>query len=258
MWTKKKVAVTGAGGFIGSHLVEALVAAGADVTAVVRYNSASSIGNLAFIDPAKLKSARIACGNIEDCDFIYRTLQGNDIIFHLAALIAIPYSYEAPRSYIRTNVEGTLNVLEAARRYDCGRVVHTSTSEVYGTAITTPIDENHPIMSWERLDWSGMPSTITSCTPGSVRVSTTAPFGVTSISADLHKYAYAGKGASTLLWRSIDDMRYQIFVATDFPGGIYASPTLLGTRPGGPIAAAWAAGRLSQIPLQPQISRNGT
>jgi NAD dependent epimerase/dehydratase len=145
MWTKKKVAVTGAGGFIGSHLVEALVTAGADVTAVVRYNSASSIGNLAFIDPEKLKSARIACGNIEDCDFIYRTLQGNDIVFHLAALIAIPYSYEAPRSYIRTNVEGTLNVLEAARRYDCGRVVHTSTSEVYGTAITTPIDENHPL-----------------------------------------------------------------------------------------------------------------
>jgi NAD dependent epimerase/dehydratase len=137
--------VTGAGGFIGSHLVEALVAAGVETTAIVRYNSGSLIGNLAFMDAKARKAVRVASGNIEDSDFVYQTIKGHDIVLHLAALIAIPYSYEAPRSYVRTNVEGTLNVLEAAKRYDVSRVVHTSTSEVYGTAIRTPIDEDHPL-----------------------------------------------------------------------------------------------------------------
>jgi len=145
MWSKKKVVVTGAGGFIGSHLVDALVAAGAATTAVVRYNSGSLIGNLAFMDAETRKTMRVVSGNIEDSDFVYQTIKGHDIVFHLAALIAIPYSYEAPRSYVRTNVEGTLNVLEAARHYDVARVVHTSTSEVYGTALKTPIDESHPL-----------------------------------------------------------------------------------------------------------------
>ena len=145
MWSKKKVVVTGAGGFIGSHLAEALVAAGAATTAVVRYNSGSLIGNLAFVDAETRKTMRVVSGNIEDSDFVYQTIKGHDIVFHLAALIAIPYSYEAPRSYVRTNVEGTLNILEAARRYDVARVVHTSTSEVYGTALKTPIDETHPL-----------------------------------------------------------------------------------------------------------------
>jgi len=144
-WNGRKVVVTGAGGFIGSHLVEALVAAGAETTAVVRYNSGSLIGNLCFIDAAARKAVRVASGNIEDGDFVYRTIKGQDIVLHLAALIAIPYSYEAPRSYLRTNAEGTLNVLEAARRYDVARVVHTSTSEVYGTAVKIPIDEDHPL-----------------------------------------------------------------------------------------------------------------
>jgi NAD dependent epimerase/dehydratase len=141
----KKVVITGAGGFIGSHLVETLVAAGASVTAMVRYNSGSSIGNLAFLEPRLLKAVQIVAGNIEDSDFMYRTIDGQDIVFHLAALIAIPYSYEAPRAYVRTNVEGTLNVLEAARRFNVARVVHTSTSEVYGTALRVPIDEEHPL-----------------------------------------------------------------------------------------------------------------
>jgi NAD dependent epimerase/dehydratase len=145
MWSGKKVLVTGAGGFIGSHLTEALVVAGATTTAMVRYNSGALIGNLAFIDDDARKSMRVASGNIEDSDFVYQTIKGQDIVFHLAALIAIPYSYEAPRSYVRTNVEGALNVLEAARRYGVVRVVHTSTSEVYGTALRTPIDENHPL-----------------------------------------------------------------------------------------------------------------
>jgi NAD dependent epimerase/dehydratase len=145
MWTGKKVVVTGAGGFIGSHLVEALVTAGASVTAVVRYNSGSLIGNLAFLDQSVRDNLRVASGNIEDSDFMYRTIERQEIVLHLGALIAIPYSYEAPRSYVRANIEGTLNVLEAARRYDVARVVHTSTSEVYGTALRVPIDETHPL-----------------------------------------------------------------------------------------------------------------
>jgi NAD dependent epimerase/dehydratase len=145
MWTGKKVVVTGAGGFIGSHLVEALVTVGASVTAVVRYNSNSLIGNLAFLDGSILRAAKVVAGNIEDSDFVYSTIKGHEVVMHLAALIAIPYSYEAPRSYVRTNVEGTLNVLEAARRYDVARVVHTSTSEVYGTALRVPIGEDHPL-----------------------------------------------------------------------------------------------------------------
>jgi NAD dependent epimerase/dehydratase len=145
MWSDKKVVVTGAGGFIGSHLVEALAAAGAATTAMVRYNSGSLIGNLTFMDAELRQAVRVVSGNIEDSDFVYQTIKGHDIVLHLAALIAIPYSYEAPRSYVRANVEGTLNVLEAARRYDVTRVVHTSTSEVYGTALRTPIDESHPL-----------------------------------------------------------------------------------------------------------------
>jgi NAD dependent epimerase/dehydratase len=145
MWTGKKVVVTGAGGFIGSHLVEALVTAGASVTAVVRYNSNSLIGNLGFLDRKVIHAVKIAAGNIEDNDFMYSTIKRQEIVLHLAALIAIPYSYEAPRSYVRTNIEGTLNVLEAARRYDVDRVVHTSTSEVYGTALRVPIGEDHPL-----------------------------------------------------------------------------------------------------------------
>ncbi|WP_245435749.1 GDP-mannose 4,6-dehydratase [Microvirga calopogonii] len=141
----KRVLVTGAAGFIGSHLVETLVQRDATVTAMVRYNSSSSIGNLGFLpDPIRAKLTVIS-GNIEDSDFVYRAIEGHDIVLHLAALIAIPYSYVAPRSYLRTNVEGTLNVLEAARRLGTGRVVHTSTSEVYGTALRTPIDEEHPL-----------------------------------------------------------------------------------------------------------------
>lgn len=141
----KKVLVTGAAGFIGSHLTEALLQSGAQVTAMVRYNSGSAIGNLAFL-PAKLREPlRIVAGNIEDGDFVIRAMEGQEIVLHLAALIAIPYSYIAPRSYIRTNVEGSLNVLEAARRLGTRRVVHTSTSEVYGTAQYTPIDEAHPL-----------------------------------------------------------------------------------------------------------------
>lgn len=144
-WAGKTVLVTGAGGFIGSHLCEALVDRGARVTAMIRYTSGSHWGNLEFLSEEKKARLEVVSGNIEDGDFVARIARDKEYIFHLAALIAIPYSYVAPRSYIRTNVEGTLNVLEAARRFGTRRVIHTSTSETYGTALYTPIDERHPL-----------------------------------------------------------------------------------------------------------------
>jgi NAD dependent epimerase/dehydratase len=144
-WNNKKVLVTGAGGFIGSHLVEALVESGADVTAMVHYNSRNDWGNLEFLPAQVKKSLKVNAGNIEDAHYVLRQVKGQEIVFHLAALIAIPFSYSAPTSYIKTNVEGTLNVLEAARFHGIERMVHTSTSETYGTAIYTPINEQHPL-----------------------------------------------------------------------------------------------------------------
>ena len=144
-WRGKKAFVTGAGGFIGSHLAENLVKRGAEVTAMVHYNALGSWGNLRFA-PSDVRSAiKIVAGDIQDSDFMYGALNGMDIVFHLGALIAIPFSYVAPRSYVRTNVEGTLNVLEATRRGVVGKMIHTSTSEVYGTALREPIDEEHPL-----------------------------------------------------------------------------------------------------------------
>lgn len=144
-WTRKKVLVTGAAGFICSHLTEALMNRGADVTAMIRYTSRSDWGNLEFLSNEHKSGINVVAGNIEDSDFVAHQVKGKDIVFHLAALIAIPYSYVAPLSYVRTNIEGTLNVLESARNFDVERVLHTSTSETYGTAIYTPIDEKHPL-----------------------------------------------------------------------------------------------------------------
>ncbi len=142
-WNDKKVLVTGAGGFIGSHLTERLVELGAKTRAFVRYSSTGSWG---WLDQSPLKNdVEVVLGDIRDQDTVAHALDGVDIVFHLAALIAIPYSYQAPLSYVRTNVEGTLNVLQAAQRAGSEIVVHTSTSEVYGTARTVPIDENHPL-----------------------------------------------------------------------------------------------------------------
>jgi len=144
-WNGKKVFVTGAGGFIGSHLCEALVDLGAEVTAMIRYSSRSDWGNLEFL-PSETKGAlRIVAGNVEDSDFLARNMAGHECVFHLAALIGIPYSYASPKSYVRTNVEGTLNVLETCRKNEVERIVHTSTSEAYGTARYVPIDEDHPM-----------------------------------------------------------------------------------------------------------------
>lgn len=142
-WNGKHVLVTGAGGFIGSHLAERLVEAGASLRALVHYNA---LGNWGWLDHSALQSQmEVIAGDICDRDSVRQAVRGTEIVFHLAALIAIPYSYHAPASYVRTNVEGTLNVLQACREVGIERLVHTSTSEVYGTARYAPIDEAHPL-----------------------------------------------------------------------------------------------------------------
>jgi NDP-hexose 4,6-dehydratase len=141
------VAVTGADGFIGSHLVEALVRAGHRVRAMAVYNSMGSWGWLDTLAPDVLGSVEVQLGDVRDRDSVLTLMRDASVVYHLAALIAIPYSYRAPSSYVDTNVVGTLNVLESARALGTPRVVHTSTSEVYGTAITVPIDECHPLQA---------------------------------------------------------------------------------------------------------------
>lgn len=137
--------MTGADGFIGSHLAEALVKQDAEVTALCLYNSFDRHGWLDDLAAPVRSSLNIERGDIRDASFVRRLARRQDIIFHLAALIAIPHSYLAPQSYVEANMLGTLNVLEAARDADATRVVHTSTSEVYGSALTLPIAENHPL-----------------------------------------------------------------------------------------------------------------
>jgi NAD dependent epimerase/dehydratase len=144
-WNGTKVLVTGAGGFIGSHLCEALLNHGADVSAMLRYSSRSDWGNLEHLSKAHRDALEIVAGNVEDSHFVAKQVKGRDVVFHLAALIAIPYSYLAPLAYVRTNVEGTVNVMEAARNLDVKKIIHTSTSETYGTAQYAPIDEQHPL-----------------------------------------------------------------------------------------------------------------
>lgn len=144
-WKNKKVFVTGAGGFIGSHLTEALVALKADVRVLVQYNSKGSWGFIEQFDAATKDRIEVVAGDVRDFHFIKEAVRDRDVVFHLAALIAIPYSYSAPTSYVDTNIRGTLNVLQACREAQVGKMVHTSTSETYGTAIYTPIDEQHPM-----------------------------------------------------------------------------------------------------------------
>ncbi len=137
-----KVLVTGAGGFIGSHLVEQCVERGYDVKALVRYNSKNNWGWLEEL--AGTREIEIVVGDVRDYDSVTKAMQGCNAVFHLAALIGIPYSYLSPLAYIRTNIEGTYNVLEAAKSRDVENILVTSTSETYGTAQYAPIDERHP------------------------------------------------------------------------------------------------------------------
>jgi NAD dependent epimerase/dehydratase len=141
----KKVLVTGADGFIGSHLTEALVRSGYDVRAFVFYNSFNSWGWLDGCAPDVKGRFEAFAGDIRDPSGVRRAMTDCDAVLHLAALIAIPFSYHSPQSYVDTNVKGTLNVLEAARDAGTAKVVHTSTSEVYGTARSVPITEGHPL-----------------------------------------------------------------------------------------------------------------
>lgn len=142
--SNKKVLVTGADGFIGSHLVEELLAGGCSVRAFVYYNSFNSWGWLDTFPKELLDRIEVFAGDIRDPNGVRKAMVDIDVVFHLAALIAIPFSYHSPDSYVDTNIKGTLNVLQAARDARCERVLVTSTSEVYGTALYVPIDEKHP------------------------------------------------------------------------------------------------------------------
>ncbi len=141
----KKILVTGADGFIGSHLTEELVRRGHDVRAFVLYNSFNSWGWLDHSEPELKKSLDVFAGDVRDPNGVRTAMRGCDVVLHLAALIAIPYSYHSPDTYVDTNVKGTLNVVQAARDLEVERAVVTSTSEVYGTARYVPIDEEHPL-----------------------------------------------------------------------------------------------------------------
>jgi NAD dependent epimerase/dehydratase len=144
-WQGKQVLVTGAGGFIGSHLVETLVKNGARVRAFVRYNSRGDPGLLSLLAPETFSALEVVAGDIRDLPAVTAAMKNVEIVLHLGALIAIPYSYVHPMEVVESNVMGTLNILCAARESQVARIVHTSTSEVYGTALRVPIDETHPL-----------------------------------------------------------------------------------------------------------------
>ncbi len=144
-WTNRPVLITGAGGFIGSHLTEALLRAGARVRVFVRYNARNDPGLLRFLSRQDFESLEIITGDLRDSDAIRQAVKGVSHVFHLGALIAIPYSYRHPVEVVESNIIGTLNVLLAARDLGVERLVHTSSSEVYGSALRVPIDEEHPL-----------------------------------------------------------------------------------------------------------------
>lgn len=144
-WSGRTALVTGGGGFIGSTLVEHLVRSGATVRAFVRYNSRGDIGRLARIPPEVLEEVEVYHGDLQNPEAVSKASERRDVVLHLGALIPIPYSYRHPREYLFANVEGTINILEAARRWEVDRVVQVSSSEVYGTAQIVPIPESHPL-----------------------------------------------------------------------------------------------------------------
>lgn len=146
-WQAKKVLVTGAGGFIGSHLTEQLVRVGAQVRALVHYNSRNDWGLLELLPEEILEHIDVFPGDVTDAALVRKAVADRHVVFHLGALIAIPYSYQAPQQFIDTNVMGTLNVLQACLEAEVEKVVHTSTSETYGTARYTPINEAHPLQA---------------------------------------------------------------------------------------------------------------
>ncbi|MFA5059058.1 MAG: NAD-dependent 4,6-dehydratase LegB [Candidatus Omnitrophota bacterium] len=144
-WKKKKILVTGADGFIGSHLVERLIKSGAHLRAFTYYNSFNTWGWLDSLSKDQLKKIEVFSGDVRDPNGVLEAMKGVDIVFNLAALIGIPFSFHSPDSYVDTNIKGILNVLQAARKTGVERIIHTSTSEVFGTAQYVPMDENHPL-----------------------------------------------------------------------------------------------------------------
>ncbi len=142
----KRILITGGTGFIGSHLAELLVESGSHVRVLANYKSMPSCGNLEHIDPSIRDEIEIVWGDVTDRDSVMNVVEGTSVVFHLSALIGIPYSYIAPLSYVQTNIVGTLNVLQACRSLDVERMVHTSTSETFGSAQYTPMDEKHPLV----------------------------------------------------------------------------------------------------------------
>ena len=144
MWNGRRVLVTGPGGFIGSHLAERLATLGAHVRAFVRYTSRDDVGLLRFVPREVFSQLEIVAGDLGDADALRRAMQDCELVFHLGALVSIPYSYVHPREVAESNIFGTLNVLEAARAVGVAGAIHMSTSEVYGTARQVPIDETHP------------------------------------------------------------------------------------------------------------------
>ena len=143
----KKLLITGASGFIGSHLTEELVNLGYDVRVFVRYTSDGNLGELSHLSTDLLKKIEIVRGDLKNYDSVLRAVKDVDVIFHLGALISIPYSYLDPRDFVETNITGTLNILNAAKNFNTKKIIITSTSETYGTAIYTPMDENHPLQA---------------------------------------------------------------------------------------------------------------
>lgn len=144
-WSSRPCLITGAAGFIGSHLTERLVREGARVRALVHYNSRNDWGRLEQLPREVMAEVEVLTGDVQDPLSTKNAVKGNEVVFHLASLVAIPYSYRAPQSYVTTNVLGTLNVMQAALECGVAKVVHTSTSETYGTALYVPIDEKHPL-----------------------------------------------------------------------------------------------------------------
>jgi nucleoside-diphosphate-sugar epimerase len=144
-WKNKRILITGAGGFIGSHLVEKMINVGASVRAFVHYNSRGDLGLLQHLPKQILSDVDVIAGDLCDPYGIKKVVEGCQIVFHLGALISIPYSYRHPYEVAETNFMGTLNVLTACQELGIEKLVHTSTSEVYGTAIRVPIDESHPL-----------------------------------------------------------------------------------------------------------------
>lgn len=144
-WKGEKVFITGAGGFIGSHLTERLVNEGAKITAFVHYNSRNDYGLIELLPPIIKKQIEVVGGDLKDSDAVIDAMEGAEYVFHLGALIAIPYSYIHPREVVETNVIGSLNIFNAARINKIKKIIHTSTSEVYGSARYVPIDEQHPL-----------------------------------------------------------------------------------------------------------------